>query len=264
MITTSQSAQIKTCSFQHMTSDVGGAVFINNIIFNVELEFCYFADCNSTSSRGTVARNSSEPSGGACHFDVTSIVISSVYTTSCFSNYFGHAIYCSLPSTGQSNTSCFSNSLSGKEAHAYSAIIVFDDGYSVIRDINISHPLHVNQVGAIHIGHRPVAGNSLKYSNIVFGDNNYRSAAIGFSLGVDSNNEAEYVHIQNALGTQNSAIFTFWQGYHKLNHFFLINCSGNLEYLIDSPKSIIFMNSYIDEFSCNHFICINSKSSHNH
>ena len=242
---TAHFAEIKTCAYSHLYSSVGGAIFICNTNFQVDLSLCYFDDCNSTTFRQTTSRKEDIPGGGACHFDINTINISNVFTEHCHANYLGHSIYCCFPDEKKFFVRCLADAFSAKTESTcqLASIFAFDDGYPILRDINISYPQDVNYVGALLIGHDP-HGSSLMYSSVVFGDI-CRSTAIGFTLTNDYQNKAEYVHVQHAQGQEDQGIFTFWYGHHTLSHFYLIDCSGVFDYLRIPPQSIVIRDSFL-------------------
>ena len=230
-----------------MSASVGGAIQITDSSFEVQFSFNIFEDCNSTSFRRTTSRQEDNPSGGACHFDISTINLSNIYTTHCHTNFYGHSIYCSIPQGKKYYFDCLADSYSGREAAPYSSILGCDKGYPVFRNINITYPQHSNYAGTILFGLHPIS-ISYKYSHIVFNkESEYRSTAIGFSIhDAESVNDAQYLHVQNGIGQSEKGIFTLWRGHHNFNFLCIVDCSGVFNYNLEAAESITIQNSYLD------------------
>ena len=87
-------SRIKNCYFQLLSSPYGGAIFIDDLNYDVTLQFCIFDTCSSTAAKETTSSGMKNlASGGSCLFDIKNINISNVYTTKCKTPYYGHAIF---------------------------------------------------------------------------------------------------------------------------------------------------------------------------
>ena len=235
-------AYIKDCVYSHLSASTGGGIQLLDHDFNINISLCYFDSCIATSTRQSRARKS-VPSGGACFFDINSIFLANIYTTKCQAAGFGHAIYSCQQYKQNSYLRCITDSYSGKSVSPYSSIFAFEYCNFNGENVNSSYPKGINYMGVIHFG-MDVYSLYNRYFNIIFTESE-SSAALGFALTKDCENNAEYFNIQNS-GVSN-AIIAFWKGIHILKHFNIINSSGNLEKIeVASDYSIDLYYSYID------------------
>ena len=244
LYSTNTFSSIVNCVFISLSSsNAGGAIYIYNANYQVDLQFTHFHLCSSTGYVFPITSGRKNQASGGCLFvDVKNINISNVYTTECHTNYYGHSLFCTIPLNTESHIQCISDYLSGSSTLIdYSTIHVFDLGSYFLENVNVTYPKQLKYPGAIHIGMTPKY-SSIIFLNIVFQENK-ECTALAFSLQDSGYNIAEYGHIERS-SENNKGIIGFISGTNMIKHFDFIQCTGNLVYVEVQTQAITFENCY--------------------
>ena len=239
-------SNISFCTFNSLSVSYGGAIYIDNLIFDISLFSCIFEKCSTSQGKNSNARTDGAASGGCCYLDINSLNLFKTYSTLSKSSKFCHSIYVSIPRTQNCYIDCISDSLSGCESSPLSSIFGLDLGNFYTYNINISYPKQIRTPGTIHYGMfttKIVA----KYNFVIFNEESTNSMAISFSLQTDSESDIEFRHILNRKTTDSVAILGFYRGIHKIKNYNFIDCSGIFDDIDSLVQKISFSNCYSNE-----------------
>lgn len=182
--------------FEHLTSSLGGAVFISKPDIAVQLQGCNFKYCTASSRTSSSQRDDNNPSGGALFLDIKTANISQMYSSNCAAAGFGHVLYICCPSDMNCFISCLSDSCSGRYIEPCSIIYSIDKAKSDNSKINCTHPVGMRLAGAIHIG-MEITEASLSYLNVVFDPLQSSDCAFGFGVIQETSPKCSYCNILN-------------------------------------------------------------------
>ena len=189
-------------------SEYGGAIFIDEINHNVNIDSNFFHSCSATSIKESSGRKENIISGGAYYLDVNSLKISNLLFTLCKSPGSAHCIYYCLPESTQITVNCISDFLSGNSSAIRPTNFLFDRGILTLRDLNISQPFldPQSQTGSLHIGLN-ISESSIKYCNFIIRPQ-HSNMAIGLSV---SSCYISSCHIENSIASSESGIIGLWE-----------------------------------------------------
>jgi hypothetical protein len=224
--------EITDCSYSHTTSSTqGSALFFNDNLLQLQIHYCEFHDCYS-SSRGSSSARGSECTGGAIFIQVKTTDMYGCYFSECLGEGHGQILYVCGELNSISYFSCLCDYQCGKSGSGpFQSLYSFELLSSHVKDINSPH-------GALHFGMYP-SPYSLIYANIFF--NQANCYAIGSSLQT-ATHISTYSHIVIKGCSNANGILTCWKGIFLCDYFHFINCNGQL-IRQEQSFTMIFTNS---------------------